>query len=313
MGPLLPGEPHWLIGRSGGRPRIGLHAILLRVPPDEPRYDIAAILRGELPSPDPQPAPSPGVAAEALYPALVVMLPGYTCVPAGPDANDPTLLGGTLHALHAWAQRRGVRSISFLYVPERQRTLRHVLEEFGARPARLYPTCVMPIDFGTMDDYLLRLPKARRRDLQRLRRRTSESGLIVGEDDLADVYDDVLDLRLTTLRKYDSADDRDTQAAALKRMIDHYPAQDRVLVTARRGDRVAGFNLAFAHGDTLRDMWCGQRPDIYGAYFVLTFDEIVRAALRRRIATIDYGTLRWSLKASFGCRLEPLTGHTWTV
>ncbi|WP_433683912.1 GNAT family N-acetyltransferase [Nocardia sp. CA-119907] len=310
MGPLLPGEPRWLVAYVDGRPEVGLYTRLLKSAPAEPRYDIAAILRGEIPSPGPR-SPLPSAPdATSLYPAVLALQPGYTCIPAGPGATDPVVLGHTVQAVHAWAEQQGARSMSYLYVPERQQILHSTLEEVGAQPVQLYPTCVMPLDFGDIAGYLAQLSRERRRDLRRLLRRMEESGAQLREEDLGEVRDAVLELRMGLLRKYNSAGDRAAQAATLDRMIRHYPPEDRVVTTVRQGDRIIGFSLSLRHGNTLRALWCGQRPEAYGTYFVMLFYGLVAAALRRGCTSIDYGTLKWQEKVSFGCRLEQLAGHT---
>ncbi|MGF6883414.1 hypothetical protein ABIA39_004926 [Nocardia sp. GAS34] len=313
MGPLLPGEPRWLIVSVDGQPRVGWHARWLESPPSDARFDIAAVLRGDLPSPVPRTAAAPAPDTATLYPSVVVTLPGYSCAAAGSGASDPAILREALHSVNAWAAAQGARSVSFLYIPERQELLRQALIEFGARPVELYPTCVLPMTFGSMDEYLGQLPRPRRKGIGRLLRRLAERDMTVGEVDLADVRDDVLDLRLDLLRKYNSAADRDTQSAALDRMLEHYPREDIVVTAVLRAGRVVGFTHGLRNGNTLRQLWCGHLPEAYGAYFVTLFYTQVRAALERGIERIDYGTLEWGLKTDHGSQLEQLSGYTWTV
>ncbi|MGO4614007.1 GNAT family N-acetyltransferase [Nocardia sp. 2YAB30] len=312
MGPLLPGELHWLVAHVDGLPQVGMCARFLSAPPYESRYDIAAILRGEIPSFRPRETTWPVPNVESLYPAVSVVLPGYTCVPAGPGAQDPILLRDTVSAVRAWAAECGARSVSFLYVPERQHVLRRCLTELGATHVPLYPTCVLSIDAaGGIDGYLARLPRERQKGLRRLLRRLEEGGMTLGEADLDEVRDDVLDLRLGLLRKYNSTADRAVERTAVDRMIRNYPPEDRVVTTIRSEDRVVAFNLSLRHGATLRSIWNGQRPEVNGGYYLTVYYGQVAAALRRGIATIDYGTLRWQDKTEFGCHLEDLSGFTW--
>ncbi|WP_327146886.1 GNAT family N-acetyltransferase [Nocardia sp. NBC_01327] len=313
MGPLLPGDPLWLVGEVDGQARIGLHARWLESPPSESRYDIAAVLRGDIPWPEPREAPATVLATGQLYPSILVMLPGYSCAPAGSGATDPVLLGRTLDDLDAWAAAHGARSVSFLYVPERQALLRRALADFGAHPVPLYSTCVLPMTFSSVEEYLQQLSQRRRSGIRRLLRRLDENRMTVQEADLHEVRDEVLELRLGLLRKYKSAADRTQQSDTLDRMFEHYAPEDIVVTTVRHEDRVVAFTLALRHGDTLRQLWCGQLPQAYGAYFVMHFHELISAALRRGVARIDYGTLKWAEKTAHGCRLEPLTGHMWTV
>ncbi|WP_084530609.1 GNAT family N-acetyltransferase [Nocardia miyunensis] len=313
MGPLLPGEPRWLIISVDEQARVGLHARWLRSPPSDARFDIAAALRGDLPSPVPRTPPAAVPDIAPLYPSVLVTLPGYACAAAGSGATEPALLRETLTALDTWAAQQGARSVSFLYIPERQEPLRRALTEFGARPVELYPTCVLPMTFGSMDEYLRQLRSPRRRDIARLLRRLAEKDMTVGEVDLAEVRDDVLELRLGLLRKYNSAADRDTQSAALDRMLTHYRREDIVVTAAQRDGRVVGFALGLRNGNTLRLLWAGQLPEARGAYFVTLFYAQVRAALERGVELIDYGTLEWGLKTDHGSRLEQLAGYTWTV
>ncbi|MBY8854929.1 GNAT family N-acetyltransferase [Nocardia sp. CA2R105] len=313
MGPLLPGEPRWLIASVDGQARVGLHARWLASPPPDARFDIAAVLRGDLPSPEPRTAPAAAPDTAALYPSVLVTLPGYSCAAAGSGAAEPALVRETLTALDAWAASQGARSVSFLYIPERQEPLRRALTEFGATQVELYPTCVLPMTFGSMDEYLLQLRSSRRRDIGRLLRRFAEKNMTVGEVDLAEVRDDVLELRLGQLRKYNSAADRHTQSAALDRMLTHYRSEDIVVTAVQRAGRVVGFAHGLRNGNTLRELWCGHLPEVDGAYFVTLFYTQVRAALQRGIEYIDYGTLEWGLKTNYGLRLEQLAGYMWMV
>ncbi|MEV5652086.1 GNAT family N-acetyltransferase [Nocardia sp. NPDC052254] len=313
MGPLLPGEPRWLVVSVDGRARIGLHARWLESPPPDARFDIAAVLRGDLPSPEPRSTPAVTPDITALYPSVLVTLPGYSCAAAGSGVVDPAILREALIAVDVWAAEHGARSVSFLYIPERQEPLRRALTAFGAEQVQLYPTCVLPMTFGDMDEYLRQLPRPRRKGLGRIQRRLAEKDMTVGEVDLAEVRDDVLDLRLDLLRKYNSAADRATQSAALDRMLTHYRPEDIVVTAVQRAGRVVGFTHGLRNGNTLRQLWCGHLPEAYGAYFVTCFHAQVQAALRRGIERIDYGTLEWGLKTEHGSHLERLAGYTWTV
>ncbi|MFQ6396401.1 GNAT family N-acetyltransferase [Nocardia sp. KC 131] len=313
MGPLLPGEARWLVVSVDGQARVGLHARWLQSPPLDARFDIAAVLRGDLPSPEPRTAPAAVPDIAALYPSVLVTLPGYSCAAAGSGGTEPALLRETLTAVDAWAAAQGARSVSFLYIPEREEPLRRALTEFGATQVQLYPTCVLPMTFGSMDEYLQQLPRPRRKGIGRLLRRLAEKDMTVGEVDLAEVRDDVLELRLELLRKYNSAADRDTQSAAMDRMLTHYRPEDIVVTAVQRAGRVVGFTHGLRNGNTLRQLWCGHLPEAYGAYFVTCFYAQVRAALERGIERIDYGTLEWGLKTDHGSRLERLAGYTWTV
>ncbi|MET9029363.1 GNAT family N-acetyltransferase [Nocardia sp. NPDC004168] len=313
MGPLLPGEPRWLVVSAEQQTRVGLHARWLHSPPPDARFDIAAVLRGDLPSPEPRTPPAAVPDTAALYPSVLVTLPGYSCAAAGSGSTQPALLRETMSALDTWAAAQGARSVSFLYLPERQELLRAALTEFGARQVELYPTCVLPMTFGSMDEYLQQLPRPRRKGIGRLLRRLAEKDMTVGEVDLAEVRDDVLELRLDLLRKYNSAADRDTQSAALDRMLTHYRREDIVVTAVQRAGRVVGFTHGLRNGNTLRQLWCGHLPEAYGSYFVTCFYAQVQAALQRGVERIDYGTLEWGLKTDHGSRLEPLAGYTWTV
>lgn len=196
-----------------------------------------------------------------LYPSVLAMLPGYSCAPAGSDGRDPALLRDTLHAMDIWAREHGARLVSFLYIPDRQEPLRRALAEFGAKPVRLYPTCVLPLTFGSVEEYLQRLPRARRQDIRRLLRRLDENGMTVAEADPARARDEILELRLGLLRKYHVDADRDAQAATLDRMLEHYAPEDIVVTAVRQETRTIGFTLGLRHGNTLRQLWCGQRPE----------------------------------------------------
>ncbi|MCU1646220.1 MAG: family N-acetyltransferase [Nocardia sp.] len=313
MGPLLPGEPRWLVVSVDGQARVGLHARWLESSPTDARFDIAAVLRGDLPSPEPRTLPAAVPDTAALYPSVLVTLPGYSCAAAGSGATEPALLRETLTAVDAWAVAQRARSVSFLYIPERQEPLRLALTEFGARRVELYPTCVLPMTFASMDEYRQQLPRRRRKNIERLLRRLAEKDMTVGEVDLAEVRDDVLELRLALLRKYNSCADRDTQSAALDRMLTHYLREDIVMTAVQHEGRVVGFTLGLRNGNTLRQLWCGQVSEADGSYFVTRFDAQVRAALQRGVERIDYGTLAWDMKTDHGSRLEQLAGYTWTV
>ncbi|MFE3261839.1 GNAT family N-acetyltransferase [Nocardia sp. NPDC059091] len=314
MGPLLPGESRWHVTDIDGAPQVGLHLRWLPSPPQELRYNLAAGLRGEMPSPDIRDSTRViDVRESSLYPSVLAVLPGFSCVPAGSGARDPDALRCALERLDAWARDEGARSVSFLYVPQRQLPLRWALSEFGAIPVDLYPTCVLPVSFDDVEEYLGQLSRRRRADWGRPRRRLAENDMTVAEADLGKVRDEVLELRLNLLRKYGAEADSAAHSAAIDRMLRNYRTDDIVVIATRHGERLVGFTLGLRHGSTLRMLWCGRRPEAYGAYFVMCYYETIRAALRRGVAQIDYGTQKWEVKSAYGCRMESLTGHMWTV
>ncbi|GAA5104737.1 hypothetical protein GCM10023319_73830 [Nocardia iowensis] len=312
IGPVVPGMPHWLIYSVEGVPRLGLHVRLLDAPPGESRYDIEAVLRGDIPTLEPRMVTAPpDQLSGTCYPAVLAMLPGWTCGAVGPGAAEPDTLAAALEAVNRWAYSVSARSVSFLYIPDSEHALNTALLEFGARPVELYPSCEMALDFTTIDEYRNQLSHGRRQDLRRLRRRIYRAGLVIGAEELAFVRDQVLELRLSFLRKFGLPADRAMQARTLGRILSRYSPEDRVFNTVRQGERIVAFSLSLRHGPMLRAVWWGREPQAYGAYFVLLFDELVEQALRLGVTRIDYGTLNWQDKVSFGCRLVHLQGLIW--
>ncbi|MBB5912764.1 hypothetical protein BJY24_001631 [Nocardia transvalensis] len=309
-GSQVPGEPYWLVSRVGGEPVLGLHLRLLDSAPDDPRYDIDAIVRGELPAFDERPPGSPS--DRRLYPAVLAILPNWACIPVGPGAREVNLLVTALEEIDTWARSKGAGSVAFLFVPDGQEALRQALHRFGARQLELYPSCEMVLNFSTLEEYLKLLPSARRKDLRRLQRRLDEGGMHFAEADVASVREQVLEMRIAALRKHGHPIDIRTQAAVLDRIIELYPPADRILHIVRMGERLVAFSLSLRHGSTIRGLWWGQRPEAKGAYFVLLFPRLVETALSLGVSRINYGTFNWQLKVSFGCQLVQLSGHMWS-
>jgi len=285
-----------------------LHHVLISTAPSLPLTDQARAGRAELAAT----APGPG----RWTPNLVVMLPGYECVPVGPGRDDPALLGALVDGACRWAARQDLRAVAFLYVREESAGLAGALAagEFTSMPLSL--TWDLPVPPDGLAGYLRGLPRKRRQDATRELLRLGEAGVEIGRlDPGATLAEPVLRtltaLRCQLVRRYRGAADEPAERRRLEALIRDVCAGQAQVITAEADRRMIGYALFGGYHDAWHCLSLGydySDPRSRFGYFATAFYGAVPAAAAAGAATIGYGQGAARAKRARGCVGTPLTG-----
>ncbi|MEV4534074.1 GNAT family N-acetyltransferase [Asanoa sp. NPDC049518] len=167
---------------------------------------------------------------------------------------------------------------------------------------------VLPVIWGSFEEYVSWLPTRRRTPVRRERRRFRESGVEVRERPMSQVVGELAPLLAATERRYG-------HAADLRQIEFHYTllamelADDFVALVAYLADRPVACSLLLACGDRWISKAWGCDYAAAGdqfLYFNLLFYEPVRLAIERSVSVLDYGTGGLETKTQRGCVRERL-------
>jgi GNAT acetyltransferase-like protein len=336
-GPLLA-SPAWLramAGRLGervvtlvaygdGQPRVAALASVQPAPRPTEFFDLHHLLVGEapaLPLTDAARRARARLAGTAPAPArwtpsLVVMLPGYECVPVGPGADDPRLLCALVDRAWDWAAAAGIRAVAFLYTRPEATALAAVLAGRGFLAVPLSISWDLPVPPDGLPGYLAALPRKRRQEARRELRRLAAEGVELRALPAGDAAGEaalhaMAGLRCQLVRKYRGGVD---EAAERARLVDlaHGVAGGRPHVLVAEVDgRVVGYALFAEHGGDWHCLSVGydytderSRLAYFGTAYYLAVSLAAAAGARR----LGYGQGAAPAKRARGCVGTPLTG-----
>jgi hypothetical protein len=257
-------------------------------------------------------APGPG----RWTPNLLVMLPGYECVPVGPGRDEPRLLDALVVGAVRWAAEQDLRAVAFLYTRQDAAGLAGALtgHDFVALPVSL--TWDLPVPADGLAGYLGALPRKRRQDARRELACLGAAGVELSSLDLtAALAEPVLAtltaLRCQLLRKYRGEADERTEHRRLAALIRDVCAGQGLVVTAEADGSLIGFALFGSHGKAWQCLSLGydySDPRSRFGYFATAFYGAVPAAAAAGVSSIGYGQGAAQAKRSRGCVGTPLTG-----
>ncbi len=283
------------------------HHILIAPTADFPLTDAARAARTDLS----RTAPGP----EAWLPSLVVMLPGYECVPVGPAADDAAALRELVAGALAWAADEGIANVLFLYLRPEQTALADALRDNDFTAFPLTYTWDLPLPGHGLDDYLRALPNKRRRDTGREMRALAASGVTLSPAPVESVFDDLVRLRCQLVRKYRHDVDVDRERVRLRTMIDVVAGGKPVVLTATADGALLSFAMFGPTGTAWTCLAVGSDysdPRHRLAYFHTTYVRAAEAAYAAGAESIGYGQGAWQAKRARGCHPTRMTGwlHT---
>ncbi len=285
-----------------------LHHVLISTAPGLPLTDQARAGRANLAQ------AAPGSAR--WTPNLLVMLPGYECLPVGPGRRDGELLGALVAAAVHWAQQQNLRAVAFLYLRPEDTGLAAALAGRGFTAMPLSLTCDLPVPPDGMAGYLRALPRKRRQDaireLDRLDQagvelRLLDPGAVAGEPVLARLAG----LRCQLVRKYRGSADERSERRRLELLISDVCLGQPQVIAAQAGDDIVGFALFASYGDLWYCLGVGydyNDPRSRYAYFGTMFYGAVPVASAAGAAMLGYGQGLSRAKMARGCLGTPLTG-----
>jgi hypothetical protein len=278
-----------------------LQHVLVGPAPMLPLTDAARAARADLE----RSAPPPG----RWVPNLVVMLPGYECVPVGPGRNDVKLLDRLADTACRWAGSQGLPTVAFLYTHPDPAGLGTALADHGFTGLPLSLTWTLSVPSGGLTEYLATLPSRRRRETTRELARLEQAGVSVRQLDPGEARADLtLDamaaLRAQLVRKYRGQADPQRERDKLSSVIDDVCAGQAQVFAAERAGRMIGFALFCPHGDCWYCLAAGYDyadPSCRFCYFATAFYGAVPAAARAGVKTLAYGQGSGQAKRSRGC------------
>jgi hypothetical protein len=264
-------------------------------------------------------ATAPG--ADRWAPNLVVMLPGYECVPVGPGRDDAVLLDALVSGAIALAAAHDLRAVAFLYTRPEATGLASALAAHGFTAVPLSLTWELPVPAGGLDAYLCALPRKRRQDARRELARLEQAGVEIGGVEGGELLAEpvlraLTGLRCQLVRKYRGAADERVERARLDALIWDVCSGQAQVITAKADDDLVGFALFGSYGDAWHCLSLGfdyTDPRSVFGYFATAFYGAVPAAAAAGATSIGYGQGAAGAKRARGCVGTPLTGWVWSA
>jgi hypothetical protein len=278
-----------------------LHHVLVRPTPDFPLTERGRAERATLSR----------TAPDRWVPSLVVMLPGYECIPVGPGSTQPAALAALVDGALDWAADQGIPTVAFLYLRPEQRELAEALREREFTRLPLTYTWDLHLTGTGVADYLFSLPRKRRKEARRELRTLAGAGVEIGEADVSLVFDELVDLRCQLVAKYRGRADREHEATRLRVMADVVARGDSTLLLATATGKPVGFALFAPNRDEWLCLAVGHDyadPRSRLAYFGAAYYRAAEAAYAVGVRTLGYGQGSWQAKRARGCRPTPMTG-----
>ena len=322
MGGRLGGRTVTIVVSENGQPVAAAHACVQDEPAPGEVFDLHHIFVSPTP---PLPLTQAARAARAMLaatapppaqwvPSLVVMLPGYECLPVGPRRDDDRVLGELTGAACAWADQHDLRTVAFLYTRPQDAGLAAALAGRGFTGVPLSITWDLPVPAGGLDAYLEALPSKRRREAKRELSRIDQAGVRIGEVDRGSltsgpVLDQLAALRCQLAAKYRRRPDQRSERARLERLISDVGAGRARVITAMAGEVMLGFALFCPHGSTWHCLALGfdyADPRSRLCYFGAGFYGAVPLAAADGARWISYGQGAAQAKRARGCVGTPL-------
>jgi hypothetical protein len=293
------------------RPRQGeffdLHHILISEAPALPLTGAARDARLQLTAT----APGPG----AWVPNLVVMLPGYECVPVGLGAGDPAALAALIDEAVAYAVELRLHAVAFLYLRPEAVALAAALGGRGFTPVPLSLTWDLPVPRGGLAEHLRSLPRKRRTEVHRELSRLRDAGIRLDRlepDQVAapQVLAELAGLRCQLVAKYRGQADPQVELDRLRLLVNRVARGQPVTLVAQAGDVLVGFAMFAEHGGAWHCVAVGYDytdPRSRLAYFGTAFYAALDEASAGGIGWLRYGQGSAAAKQARGCRGTALT------
>ena len=278
-----------------------LHHVLVEPTPEFPLTDRSRALRTELSR----------TAPDQWVPSLIVMLPGYECVPVGPGATRQAVLAAVVDGALAWAADQAIPTVAFLYLRPEQHELANALRDNDFVRFPLTYTWDLHLTGTGPHDYLAALPRKRRKEARRELRTLDESGVRIAPAEVWPVFDELVDLRCQLVAKYRGRADREHEASRLRTMVKEVALDRPTLLLATAQDTPVGFALFAPNRDEWLCLAVGHDyadPRSRLTYFGAAYYRAAEAAYSASVRTLGYGQGSWQAKRARGCSPTLMAG-----
>ena len=319
MGDRLDGEPCSLALESRDRISVAAFGSVVTDPDAYEAFNVHRLLAAEPPvfPLDPGAGEARAAAVSELppapgwFPTLVLVYPGYECVPVGPDAEDPDALRAFAEAVAGWASGAGCRVASCLYVPRDREAFGQALADAGWSCAPLVVRSRLSLaGCASFEDYLARLKRSKRIEARRERRVLREAGVRTERRPLDEHVDDVVRLRSNLVAKYGGYSTPKAERRRLERLVEALGPR-LVLFRSVAGRETIAFTLMIEDGAEWYLFWTGQdygHPKARYLYFDAVFYTPVEAAIEAGVEAIDMGVGHSDAKTARGATTSPRDG-----
>jgi len=217
-----------------------------------------------------------------------------------------------IDALHTLAAERASDIVAFYNFNEYSRLPGEVFRVFNRVH---YRACArLQIDFSGMEEYLSRLSKAARKDLNR-KMRVAPEVRIVRSSSIAPFLDRIYDLYLETVARGPMALGRHNRLF-FEKICERIPGSEYTLYFVR--EELAAFNLLVIKQEAMVDQFFCMDYELGRAYnlYVLSWLENIRTCLERKIPLLYAGQGTEKAKAHLGAKFIPsfiLFKHRWNI
>lgn len=250
---------------------------------------------------------------QELYPALLAVANGMAAgLCLRQDLPGPERAAAARAAVEALADR--AESVSapvtgWLYLArDDDPELAASLDAAGFATGTVSAECVLPVRWGSFDDYVQSLSKKRRYVVRREAAAFENAGLRMEVGDASALTPEIAGLQAQLRAKYGHPSDLAAILRSFHQMRERLAPYVRVF-TARRGGAAVGFVLVLAYDGVYYTKSAGFDYGSLGAdfcYFTVLFYEPVRRAIEDGTRLIHYGIDSYDAKLMRGCRLRPL-------
>jgi len=300
-----------------GTPIAGMFTVTADGGVADPAFDVRELLTGSPRTLMPGRAHSTlavgGGEAGSWYPHLVVAYPGYESYVAGPGRSSPGIVDELVDGIVEWSRSNGHKAVAFLYTVPGQPHLEAALARRGFIRLEVTATCDLVLPGDTFDDYLATLPRKRRTEVRRERRVLTARGVTTRPAALADVFDDLVRLRLNHAARYGRKVSEEKERARLTALVERF-GEGHVLVfvaTAQSEHDTLAFSVVLDH----RGEWyvLDSGADYDNPLHVLTYFDAcyyvpIETAYDRGVGVLHYSLGSWDAKRYRGCTLVPRDG-----
>jgi uncharacterized protein len=289
------GTTTYVVARDSAGRAVGLAPVYIARPPWHPAMDLAA----------------PGAVADETTLCLVGsygVYANYLTIGASlSDGAAVRVAGALIEQACSVARAAGCRLLMLPYLDPAQARLVEAYEDAAAAVTDR-DKAVLPVAWGSFDEYVSWLPARRRTPVRRERRRFQDSGIKVRERRMADVAGEVAPLLAATEQRHGRAADPE-QIDFHYTLLGMYLEEDFFALVAYQADRPVACSLLLACGDRWISKAWGRDYAAAGdpfLYFNLLFYEPVSRAIERGIGVLDYGLGGLETKTQRGCAVERL-------
>ena len=209
----------------------------------------------------------------------------------------------------ALRDRWRLAGFSLLYLdPAQDALLSGLYRGLGLQRVLFGGEAVLDVPPGGIEGYLRTLPKARRNKVRREMRAYAERGIVTAvESGTGSLGDEYLPLRTALRAKYGHAAGMDWARSEFQALRDTM-GEELVVFSARSGEQILGYMMAFRKGDVLFTRAAGFDYDAAAdafCYFNLVYYDVIGWAERAGIRRIHYGLGTSQAKHHRGCVLVP--------